>query len=246
MKILNDIAIFWIIVGLISAIILIFDVIKHPQQMKIMNAVWPINALWGGPLILWAYFTLGRHRKMAMHMDMKKMNNMHDTAMHHDNMKMNMSQPNDSKYNKFWEGIVVDALHCGAGCSLSDLVGSWIFYYLLDFAIFNQKVFGEWLFDYILALIIGVLFQYAAIAPMISGTIPQKLFRAFKIDFWSLTAWQVGMYGWSAISTFALHLHFTPIQPAFWLMMAIGMLCGFITAYPMNWLLVKLKIKTGM
>ena len=54
------------------------------------------------------------------------------------------------------------------------------------------------------------------------------------------------MYGWSAITTFALHLHFTPIQPAFWLMMAIGMLCGFITAYPMNWLLVKLKVKTGM
>lgn len=240
MNTLNTIAIIWIIIGIISAIILIFDVIKHPQQMKIMDAVWPINALWGGPLILWAYFTLGRHRKMHMNMSHMKMPM-------HDNMQMAMDHHNDDdKYNKFWEGIIVDALHCGAGCSLSDLVGSWIFYYLLNFAIFNQKIFGEWLFDYLLALIIGILFQYAAIAPMINGTIPQKLFRAFRIDFWSLTAWQVGMYGWSAITIFALHLHFTPIQPAFWLMMAIGMLCGFITAYPMNWLLVKLKVKIGM
>ena len=158
-------------------------------------------------------------------------------------MKMPMD---DHKYDKFWQGIVVDALHCGAGCSLSDLVGSWIFYYLLSFSILNQKLFGEWLFDYVLALIIGVLFQYAAIAPMMDGSVGYKLFQAFKIDFWSLTAWQVGMYGWSEIINFGLHLHFTPVMPAFWLMMAIGMACGFVTAYPMNWLLVKLGIKKGM
>lgn len=238
MELLNRIGLIWIIIGIISAIIILIDVIRNSQQMKIMNAVWPINALWGGPFILWGYFTLGKHRKMKMNMPMKSMNMKMDSHM---NMKMK-----GSKYNKFWQGIVVDALHCGAGCSLSDLIGSWIFYYLLNFSILNQKIFGEWLFDYILALIIGVLFQYAAIAPMMDGTVGHKLFQAFRIDFWSLTAWQVGMYGWSAIETFILHLHFTPLMPAFWLMMAIGMGCGFITAYPMNWLLVKLGIKKGM
>ena len=223
MELLNQIAIGWIVIGILSAIIILIDVIRHPQAMKIMDAVWPINALWGGPLILWAYFTLGKHRKMKMEMPMT-----------------------EHKYGEFWQGIVVDALHCGAGCSLSDLVGSWIFYYLLSFSILNQKLFGEWLFDYVLALIIGVLFQYAAIAPMMGGSVGHKLFQAFKIDFWSLTAWQVGMYGWSAIVNFGLHLHFTPVMPAFWLMMAIGMACGFVTAYPMNWLLVKLGIKKGM
>ena len=78
---------------------------------------------------------------------------------------------------------------------------------------------------------------------MMDGSVGYKLFQAFKIDFWSLTAWQVGMYGWSAIINFGLHLHFTLAMPAFWLMMAIGMACGFVTAYPMNWLLVKLGIK---
>lgn len=235
MELLNRIAIGWIVISIISAIVVLIDVIREPQQMKIMNAVWPINALWGGPVILGAYFTLGKHRKMSMEMSKNSMQ-----------MDSSMKMPMDTKYSKFWQGIVVDALHCGAGCSLSDLVGSWIFYYLLSFSIFNQKLLGEWLFDYVLALIIGILFQYAAIAPMMNGSIIYKLFQAFKIDFWSLTAWQVGMYGWSAIVNWGLKLHFTPVMPAFWLMMAIGMACGFITAYPMNWLLVRLGIKKGM
>ena len=180
MELLNRIGLIWIIIGVISAIIILIDVTRNPQQMKIMNAVLPINDLWSGQFILWGYSTLGKHRKMKIDMSMESM------KMDHMDMKMN-----DSKYNRFWQGIVVDALHCGAGYSLSDLVGSWIFYYLLSFSILNQKIFGEWLFDYILALIIGVLFQYAAISPMMNGTIGHKLFQAFKIDFWSLTAWQV-------------------------------------------------------
>ena len=52
MKLLNQIAIGWIVIGILSAVIILIDVIRHPQAMKIMDAVWPINALWGGPLIL--------------------------------------------------------------------------------------------------------------------------------------------------------------------------------------------------
>lgn len=35
----------FIIIGIISAIIIAVDVIHHPQEMKIMDVVWPINAL---------------------------------------------------------------------------------------------------------------------------------------------------------------------------------------------------------
>ena len=40
-----------------------------------------------------------------------------------------------------------------------------------------------------------------------------------------------------------------PIPPArieFWFMMQVAMACGFLTAYPMNWWLVKAGIKTAM
>ena len=236
------IAYLWLIICILSMFIIIIHIIKHPQHMKIMNYVWPINALWGGPFILWAYFTLGIHRHMH---HMKNMANMSGNQNNMDHNDMNHKN-SANKYQHFWQGIIVDALHCGAGCSLADLIGSFIFFYLIPFTIAGQSIFGEWLFDYILALIIGVFFQYKAIKPMSNTSNITTWVRAFKIDFWSLTSWQIGMYGWSAVEHFIMHLNLMPANPIFWLMMSIGMMCGFITAYPTNWLLVKLNIKTGM
>jgi hypothetical protein len=34
--------------------------------------------------------------------------------------------------------------------------------------------------------------------------------------------------------------------PEFWFMMQIAMLCGFATAYPMNWLLTRTGVKEKM
>lgn len=70
---------------------------------------------------------------------------------------------------------------------------------------------------------------------------------ALKADTLSLTFWQIGMYGWMAIATFLIFGHeLKADSPVFWLMMQIGMLCGFVTAYPINWWLLKKKIKEIM
>src|SRR5699024_11482335 len=45
---------------LISSLIIIIDIIKHPQKMFIMNVVWPINGWFLGPVALWTYFKWGR------------------------------------------------------------------------------------------------------------------------------------------------------------------------------------------
>jgi hypothetical protein len=37
-----------------------------------------------------------------------------------------------------------------------------------------------------------------------------------------------------------------PSQPAFWFIMSMALLVGFITAYPMNWWLVSHHLKHGM
>ena len=103
-----------------------------------------------------------------------------------------------------------------------------------------------WAVDYVLALIIGVFFQYAGLASMSHDRGLSLWFRAFKVDFLSLTAWQVGMYGWMAIAVFLLVGPMSPDQPVFWLMMQISMICGFITAYPMNWWLIRIGIKSAM
>ena len=92
---LNLISKIFIIVGIISSLIITIDLLKHPQkEMKIMNLVWPINGLWAGVFGLWAYFTIGKYRKMDMSgMDMSNMDMSHDHMKmdhHHMDMKMDM------------------------------------------------------------------------------------------------------------------------------------------------------------
>ncbi|MEG0239952.1 DUF4396 domain-containing protein [Anaerorhabdus sp.] len=259
---------FFILLGIFCAIIITIDLLLHPQEMMVMNFVWPINALWAGPLCVWAYFTIGKHRKMKMpmdmndkDMDMKQMDmpmNMNDKDMDMKQMDMPMNM-NDKdmdmkqmdmptkkeKYSSYWQGIIVDTLHCGAGCTLADLIGPVLFTFI-PFALFNQLTYGEWVLDFVIALIIGATFQYAAIAPMKKEKGFSVWIQALKIDFLSLSSWQIGMYGWMAIVIFILFGRLSITTPEFWFMMQIAMCFGFITAYPMNWFLVLKGIKTGM
>ncbi|WP_432205421.1 DUF4396 domain-containing protein (plasmid) [Cetobacterium somerae] len=241
----NIISKIFIVIGILSALSITIDILKNPQkEMPIMNWVWPINGLWAGVFGVWAYFTIGKHRKMDMsNMDMGDMNMDMDMS----NMDMSSMNMKDSKekYSSFWQGVVADTLHCGAGCSLADLIGPWIFL-VFPFTLFNNLTFGEWTLDYFLALLTGVTFQYAAISPMMKEKGPKIWLRALKIDFLSLTSWQIGMYGWMALVIFVWFGRLSPFTPEFWFIMQIAMCCGFVTAYPVNWWLVKAGIKMGM
>lgn len=137
--------------------------------------------------------------------------------------------------------------HCGAGCTLADLIGEW-FTYWVPLRIGGSLIAGSWVLDFVLALVIGVFFQFAAIREMEKISFSKAVSRAFKADFFSLLAWQVGMYGWMAVVTFVLFTD-APLEKTswtFWFMMQIAMLFGFILSYPVNALLIKAGIKKGM
>ena len=158
---------------------------------------------------------------------------------------MDMSMPMTKRPK--WQSIALSAMHCGAGCTLADIIGeSYTGFHPI--AIGGSFVIGAWVIDYILALIIGVYFQYVAIREMQKISAGEALLRAIKADFLSLTSWQIGMYGWMYVVIFILFKDqpLSKTSTEFWFMMQIAMLCGFITAYPMNALLIKLGIKKGM
>ncbi len=147
-----------------------------------------------------------------------------------------------------WQSVVLSTLHCGAGCTLADLIGEW-FLFFVPIAIGGSLIAGSWVVDYLLALLIGIGFQYAAIRGMEPSTPGSRIIRrAAKADILSLTAWQAGMYGWMAVVIFALNGGMTLPRTsfAFWFMMQIAMACGFLVALPMNVLLIRLGIKKGM
>lgn len=219
---MSTLAFLYVLSGIISAIIIFVDqyIRGNSQQMKIMNVVWILTGLWAGIIGLIAYFVFGR-RDHAMVMEMKM------------GMNMNMSKPK-------WHKITLSALHCGAGCSLADLIGEWFVFFV------PMSLISGWAFDYILALMIGLFLQYVAIREMEQLTTKEAYKKAFKADFWSLTSWQVGMYGFMAIVIFGFDYHINRLSWEFWFLMQIAMMCGFLFSYPINGLLIRKGIKKGM
>lgn len=246
---LTTISIFFISSGIIIALIIADDLARNKQSMKIMNAVWILTGLWASYPALWAYFKFGREnvpkktddKKMEMMPGMKMDMNMADMG----DIPMNM--PMGGMNRPHWQSVALSALHCGAGCTLADIIGEGITYYI-PISIGGSLLIGTWVFDFVLALIIGIYFQFYAIREMEKISVAAGLARAFKADFFSLTSWQIGMYGWMAIVYFVLFKS-VPLEKdswSFWFMMQISMLVGFACAYPMNALLIKLGIKKGM
>jgi len=159
--------------------------------------------------------------------------------------KEKKQEPPD-KGKPFWQSVAIGALHCGSGCALGDMVSELLLFFF-PLVIFGRELYGAWVVDFAFAFGLGILFQYYSVKPMRNLSVREGIKTALKADTLSLTFWQVGMYGWMAVTTFLIFDH--PLKagdPVFWLMMQIGMLCGFLTAYPINWWLIRKKIKDVM
>ena len=213
----------------LCALTIAADLVFHPQKMWIMNIVWPVTALYAGPLALLTYLKAGR-----------------PSARQSVTTAEEKGEKNPGMQKPFWLTVAVGATHCDSGCALGDLVAEW-FTFAVPLVIFGSKVFGGWVIDYICAYLLGIVFQYFSIKPMKDLSPGQGVWAAIKADTLSLTAWQIGMYGWMAIVTFIIFGHeIEKTTPVFWFMMQIAMLCGFCTAYPVNWWLIRTGIKEAM
>ena len=150
------------------------------------------------------------------------------------------------------------AAHCGAGCTLGDIAAEWLAFWFPAIStwfgsgsLFGDRMFAVWELDFVFAFVIGVAFQYFAIVPMRKLGPWEGIWQALKADTLSLTAWQVGMYGWMAIAQFWLYGRLLGTRavvdsPEFWFTMQIAMICGFATSYPVNWWLISIGVKERM
>jgi hypothetical protein len=144
--------------------------------------------------------------------------------------------------------MATEVSHCGSGCALGDVISEFTIFWL-GLTLAGAVLWSEYIGDYIAALVLGILFQYFAIAPMRGLGIRDGLQAATKADFISLTAFEVGLFGWMAIMAFVLFPaphHLTPSSAAFWFLMQIGMIIGFASSWPANVWLVWRGIKVAM
>jgi hypothetical protein len=208
---LNALAVASLVVAFACALYILIDVVRRPQRMAIMNWVWPITALYAGPLAVWAYHAWG-----------------------------------NASPKPYAAGVAVDVSHCGAGCALGDIAAESVIF-VSGTSIAGSVLLAEYVGDYALAYAFGIVFQYFAIAPMRGLAFWPGIWAAIKADTLSLTAFEIGLFGWMALMNFVLfHPGLMPNMPAFWFMMQIGMIVGFITAYPMNAWLIRAGIKEPM
>lgn len=233
----------WISLGIafFSSIVILLDelVLGHRQQMSVMNLVHPITALYWGPVWLWAYLARGR-------MSSKKVMQRRAVQLAQDGVDgewlEQAGESTDPEDMRPWH--IADAVsHCGAGCTLGDIAGEWIVFALGPLVIAASGTLGpELIFDFFLAWSLGVLFQYFTIVPMrddVSGV--RGVWLAMRADTLSILSFQLGLFGWMALSHFVVWPSPPPIDSSVhWWMMQLGMVVGFFTAWPVNrWLVVK-------
>ena len=214
-----------LLLGFVCALFMAWEMKRNPPAMVVMRFVWPLCALFAGPLLIWFY--------------------------------KRYAGPGSGEA-PFAAKVAKGTLHCGAGCSLADMICENVAHLapgvLTLFGmgtIFQREIFAQWTMDYILALLIGIIFQYFAIAPMRDLSVGEGVIAATKADVLSLTSWQVGMYGFMGFAHFLL---FPALfggevdagSPVFWVAMQIAMLAGFATAYFPNWWLIRSGIKEEM
>src|SRR5216684_1966154 len=141
---------------------------------------------------------------------------------------MAVDAPKGRGHDAHWQSIFLSATHCGAGCVIGDILGAPLVYRFR-------------------LTLLGIAFQYFPIRSMRQVPPAQAIWDAVKADTLSLIAFEVGMFSWMAFARYVLLPQ--PVAPnsvVFWFMMQIGLIFGFLTTYPANWLLVKWGIKSGM
>lgn len=228
---LSALSLAWIVLGAVCALAIVVDGVRHPQKMWIMNVVWPITALFGTVLWLAAYYAWGRNVPGVEH---------------------------SANQQPFAAMVMKGTSHCGAGCALGDIIVEWSAAIFPAVAVWfgwhtisSEKTFAVWIPDFIVAFLLGIVFQYFTIKPMRGLSVGAGLLAAVKADIASITAWQIGMYGLMAV------IQFVWFKPAyggianvasteFWFAMQLAMLAGFATSYPVNWWLIRAGVKEKM
>jgi hypothetical protein len=151
---LHLVSIFTLVLGFAAAGVIMIDEMRHPQHMWIMNIVWPVVALFGTVLTVWAYFRYGRLVTM-------------EAAM---NAKSGGREPSGKSVTPFPVMVGKATLHCGSGCALGDICAEWLAFAIPAIAVwfgwhwlFSEKIFAVWVLDFIFAFAIGIAFQYFTI-----------------------------------------------------------------------------------
>jgi hypothetical protein len=217
-------AISWVFLGLalLCAAAILYDIYiaGYRQRTRVMEAVWPITALYLGPLALPAYYRWGRTRS-------ERWQSEHGVV------------PETSLPGKALTGGTAG----GAASAIGHVIGVPLIV-LSGLTIAGLDLFAMILAIAVIAVLLLFVFEYFfSTVPARGLSSGQGLGVALLIALVTVLAFDIGMGGWMLV------LHFLLFMPpltdvTFLFLMQVGLILGFLTGYPAVLLLVRRGIKT--
>lgn len=193
-------------------------------HLWVMEMVWPLTALYSGPLGWFAYLRWGRL-----------------------NSRRDRERSGARGHYPFSVSVGISDTHCGAGCAVGDVISEWVLFASAA-TIADVALWPEYIADFALAFVFGIAFQYFAIVPMRRLGLRDGVVAALKSDTLSVITFEIGLFGWMAVIFFVFfrNPHLRADHVAYWFLMQLGMILGFLTSYPANRWLIRHGVKAAM
>src|SRR5215831_11301964 len=127
-----------------------------------------------------------------------------------------------------WRQVLGSTMHCVAGDGVGILAGAVLS------SVFGLSGLPEIVVEYLLGFAFGwTIFQALFMRDMAGGSYLRALKGTFTAELLSMNVLMAGMVP----TVMALKAHIAtaadPLNPSFWFVMSMGLLVGFIVAYPM-------------
>jgi Domain of unknown function (DUF4396) len=140
-----------------------------------------------------------------------------------------------------WRQALGSTMHCVAGDGVGILAGAVIS------SVLGLTGLLEMLLEYIMGFAFGwTIFQALFMRDMAGGSYWRALRSTFVSELLSMNLLMAGMVPTVMLLRTWISSAADPMTPRFWFVMSMGLLVGFIIAYPMNWWLVTYHLKHGM
>jgi hypothetical protein len=140
-----------------------------------------------------------------------------------------------------WRQTLGSTMHCVAGDGVGILAGAVLS------SVLGIAGVSEVIIEYTLGFAFGwTIFQSLFMRDMAGGSYLRALTSTFVPELLSMNFLMAGML--PTVMTLRKYVSSAdnPMTPNFWFVMSMGLLVGFVVAYPINWWLVANHLKHGM
>lgn len=216
---LNQLALPFLMLGGCTALMIVKDIFRHPHPVAVMNIIWPLTGLYM-PFIGWvAWWHLGRQPSRQV--------------------KLALLVPQKTGRAMSWQTIFISTSLSAAASIFGDIITLPIITLLnhlhVSFAIWQYAILSL-----VITLLIGIFFQFFVIKHREKVSIWRTLLLALKTETFPLVIYQLGIFIFMALALkYVLNQQINPLLSAFWFMLQLSMITGFVFSWPANHFLIK-------